>query len=108
MRVSVKRMSLPNLSSSPYLTIILLALTYCFGAVKAFDAHQAFEYVDKSCDAHINQVNAAGDDYLALVRAALTSFPVPDSDQLAKKTYGAYWGVHTLSGGIISTVQAMF
>ena len=70
---------------------ILGLLNPCFGAT--FDAKNQFSWVDSSCDSVIDKVNDAGDDYNALVKAAITNLEggSPSTD-LGKGTLLSYFG----------------
>ena len=52
--------------------VVLLGIIYpCFGAT--FDAKAQFSWVDSSCDSVIDKLNDAGDDFNALVKAAIAN-----------------------------------
>ena len=77
----------------------------------AFDAKAQFSWVDSSCDSVTSQVNTAGDDFNALVAAAIANleggFP---TTELGKATLLAYWGtdVGTLINSKYGRLQAAF
>ena len=71
--------------------IILAIVSSCFGTT--FNAKTQFIWVDSSCDAMIDKVNAAGDDYNALVAAAITNLEGGSpSTELGKGTLQAMFG----------------
>lgn len=73
-------------------SIVLLGVVdFCTGA--EFDAKSEFVWVDSSCDGVIDQVNSAGDDYNALVTAALANLEGGSpSTKLGKATLLSYFG----------------
>ncbi len=93
----------------PIKIIILSVFNSHLGA--AFDAKAQFSWVDSSCDSVISQVNTAGDDFNALVAAAIVNleggFP---TTELGKATLLAYWGtdVGTFIGSKYRRLQAAF
>ena len=72
--------------------VVLLGIIHpCFGAT--FDAKAKFTWVDSSCDSVIDQVNDAGDDYNALVKAAIANLEDGSpSTELGKGTLLAFFG----------------
>ena len=71
--------------------IILGIVNPCAGAT--FNAKTQFSWVDSSCDSVIDQVNNAGDDYNALVKAAIAKLEGGSpSTELGKATLQAYFG----------------
>ena len=71
--------------------IIFDVLSPCYSAT--FNAKTQFSWVDSSCDSVIDKVNDAGDDYNALVKAAIANLEggSPSTD-LGKGTLLAYFG----------------
>ena len=71
--------------------VILSVLNPCFSAT--FNAKTQFSWVDSSCDSVIDKVNDAGDDFNALVKAAIANLDKgsPSTD-LGKGTLLAYFG----------------
>lgn len=71
--------------------IILAAVNSCLGAT--FNAKTQFSWVDSSCDSVIDKVNVAGDDYNALVKAAIANLEGGSpSTELGKGTLVSYFG----------------
>lgn len=81
-----------SLSYALWIQIIILAIiNSCLGAT--FNAKTQFTWVDSSCDAVIDKVNVAGDDYNALVAAAIANLEGGSpSTELGKGTLVAYFG----------------
>lgn len=72
-------------------SIILGIVNPCAGAT--FNAKTQFSWVDSSCDSVIDHVNNAGDDYNALVKAAIANLEGGSpSTELGKATLQAYFG----------------
>lgn len=82
----------PSLLSFLQRACLLLTVTKLCAAA-TFDAKKQFAWVDSSCDAVIDKVNVAGDDYNGLVNAAVASFGdgSPTTD-LGKMTLKSYFG----------------
>ena len=71
--------------------VVFGLLNPCLGAT--FDAKKQFSWVDSSCDSVIDQVNTGGDDYNALVKAAIANLEGGSpSTELGKGTLLAYFG----------------
>ncbi len=71
--------------------LLLGILNPCFGAT--FNAKTQFSWVDSSCDAVIDQVNNAGDDFNALLAAAIANLEGGSpSTELGKGTLVSYFG----------------
>lgn len=71
--------------------IFLSLFNPCFGA--QFNAKAKFAWVDSSCDAVIEKVNDAGDEYNALVKAAITSLEGGSPNtELGNATLISYFG----------------
>ena len=84
-------------------SILLLGLGLvgpCLGST--FNAQTAFAWVDSSCNSVLGQVNAAGDEYNALVAAAVGSFVDGNPNtELGKGTLQTYFGTDV--GNLISS-----
>lgn len=86
MILSLPHYLLPSLSIQ-----IIIVLIARLGAT--FDAKAQFSWVDSSCDSVIDQVNTAGDDYNALVTAAIANLEGGSpTTELGKATLVAYFG----------------
>lgn len=81
-----------SLSNALSIQIIILAVvSSCLGAT--FNAKTQFSWVDSSCDAVIDKVNVAGDDYNALIAAAIANLEGGSpSTELGKGTLVAMFG----------------
>ena len=89
--------------------IILAVVNSCLGAT--FNAKTQFTWVDSSCDSVIDKVNVAGDDYNALVAAAIANLGGgTPSTELGKGTLVAYFGteVGQLINAKYGRLQAAF
>ena len=70
---------------------IVVVINPCLGAT--FNAKTQFSWVDSSCDSVIDQVNSAGDDFNALVAAAIANLEGGSpSTELGKGTLFSYFG----------------
>ena len=89
--------------------IILAVVNFCLGAT--FNAKTQFTWVDSSCDAVIDKVNVAGDDYNALIAAAIANLEGGSpSTELGKGTLLAMFGtpVGQLINAKYGRLQAAF
>lgn len=86
MILSLPHYLLPSLSIQ-----IIIVVIARLGAT--FDAKAQFSWVDSSCDSVIDQVNTAGDNYNALVTAAIANLEGGSpTTELGKATLVAYFG----------------